>query len=198
VDWTAESGRKEIIMRRSKVHAGRRAGVVLLLVTLILGVAGGVAAAKGGSSIDVKKPWARTSPMEATNGAVYMVLTNESKSDEALVGASVPASVAMVTEIHETVMGSDGSMGSTGTTMAGGMGSTGTTMAGGMGSGGTMTMREVEQIVIPAESTVKLEPGGYHIMLVDLVEPLETGSKIKVTLEFESGKTQTVKAIVKK
>ena len=54
------------------------------------------------------------------------------------------------------------------------------------------------EIAIPAKSTVKLEPGGYHIMLLDLVEPLKTGSTVKVTLEFESGKTQTVKAVVKK
>ena len=61
-----------------------------------------------------------------------------------------------------------------------------------------MTMREVDGITIPAKSTVKLEPGGYHIMLLDLVAPLETGSTVKVTLEFESGPSQTVKAVVKR
>ena len=102
--------------------------------------------------------------------------------------------VAAEAQIHETVMGS-GDM--TASTMAGGMGSSSTTMAGGMGSQ-TMTMQEVDQIMIPADSTVKLEPGGYHIMLIDLAKPLKTGSTVKVTLEFESGKTMTVKAVVKK
>jgi hypothetical protein len=151
------------------VHGGRRAGTALLVAVMALVVSGGVAAAHGGASIEVKKAWARTSPVQANNGAVYMVLRNESKSDQALVGASVPASVAMETQLHETVMG----------------------------SGGTMQMQEVDEIAIPARSTVKLEPGGYHIMLMGLAAPLETGSKIKVTLEFESGKTKIVKAVVK-
>lgn len=132
--------------------------------------------------------------MEASNGAVYMVLKNESSSDQALVDVSVPSSVAGEAQLHETVVGSSDA---TSTTMAGGMGTSATTMAGSAG-GGTMSMREVDEIMIPAKSTVKLEPGGYHIMLLDLVEPLKTGSTVKVTLEFESGKTQTVKAVVKK
>ena len=180
-------------MRGSTKHAGRRVGVALLVVAMSTVLGAGVAGAHNGNSIEVKKPWARTSPMEASNGAVYMILKNESSSDQALVGASVPSSVAGETQIHETVMAS----GDTGTTMSGGMGSSSTTMAGGS-TGGTMTMQEVDQIMIPADSTVKLEPGGYHIMLIDLVKPLETGSTVKVTLEFESGKTMTVKAVVKK
>lgn len=178
-------------MRTSSKRAGRRVGVTLLVVTVTLALGVGVAAAHGGSSIEVKKPWARTSAMEASNGAVYMVLKNESSSDQALVSASVPSSVAAEVQLHETVMGTSS------TTMAGGMGTSGTTMAGSMG-GDTMTMREVDQIMIPAKSTVKLEPGGYHIMLMELAQPLKTGSTIKVTLEFESGKSQTVKAVVKK
>jgi len=156
-------------MRRTRVHGGRRVGTVLLVAVTALALSGGVAAARGGSPIAVKKPWARTSPMQASNGAVYMVLKNESKSDQALVSASVPASVAMETQLHETVMG----------------------------SGGTMHMQEVDEIAIPARSTVKLEPGGSHIMLMGLAAPLETGTKITVTLEFESGTTKTVKAVVK-
>jgi len=190
-------------MRGSRLHTGRRVGVALLVVIMTGVLTAGVAAAHNGNSIEVKKPWARTSAMEATNGAVYMVLKNESSSDQSLVGVSVASSVAAEAQLHETVMGS----GDTSTTMAGGMGSSSTTMAGGMGSssttmagstGGTMTMREVDEIMIPADSIVKLEPGGYHIMLIDLAQPLKTGSTVKVTLEFESGKTVTVKAVVKK
>ena len=46
-------------------------------------------------------------------------------------------------------------------------------------------------------NTVKLKPGGYHIMLMELANPLKKGRTFKVTLEFESGKNQTVKATVK-
>lgn len=157
-------------MRRSAKHTGLRVGVMLLVVTMALGTVVGVAAAHSGSSIEVKKPWARTSAMEASNGAVYMVIKNESSSDQSLVGVSVPPAVAMEAQMHETTVGSDG----------------------------TMAMSQVDEIALPAKSTVKLEPGGYHVMLMDLSEPLKTGSTIKVTLEFESGKRQTVKAVVKK
>jgi hypothetical protein len=177
-----------------------RVGPALVAAAIVVGAGSGVAAAaSGGSGIEVKKPWARTSAMAATNGAVYMVLKNTSTSDNALVGASVPSSVAAQAQIHETVMSGDSmddSMDSTGTTM-GDMGSTGTTM-GDMGSTGTMQMREVDAIDVPAGAKVRLKPGGYHIMLVDLAAPLATGSKVKVTLDFEHGGSRTVKAVVKK
>jgi hypothetical protein len=32
---------------------------------------------------------------------------------------------------------------------------------------------------------VSLEPGGYHIMLLDLAEPLEDGDTFELTLRFE-------------
>ena len=174
------------------MHTGRRVGAVLVVLALVSALGVGAAAAHDGTSIEVKKPWARVSAMEASNGAVYMVLKNESSSDQSLVGVSVPTSVAAEAQMHETVTASGDP---SATTMAGGMGSSATTMA---GASGTMTMRQVDEIMIPAESTVRLEPGGYHIMLMDLAAPLKAGSSVKVTLEFEGGKTMTVKAVVKK
>jgi copper(I)-binding protein len=47
-------------------------------------------------------------------------------------------------------------------------------------------MRMVEGgIPIPAGKTVKLEPGGYHLMLKKLKEPLKEGDSVPVTLTFE-------------
>ena len=57
---------------------------------------------------------------------------------------------------------------------------------------GNMTMQEVESIEFPAGETVVFEPGGYHVMLLGLVEPLEVGDTFDVTLLFESGAEQTV------
>jgi copper(I)-binding protein len=34
-----------------------------------------------------------------------------------------------------------------------------------------------------------MKPGGYHIMLIGLKAPLEAGTTIDLSLEFESGKT---------
>jgi copper(I)-binding protein len=175
------------------------------------------------AAIEITDAWARQSPMGTTAGAVYMNIT--AAEDDALVSASVPGDVAGTVEVHETVMAEEGMEGesmegeSTETTMAeGGMDeTTDTTMAeggmdettettmgeGDMGEGdmgddmGTMTMQEVESIELPAGETVELKPGGFHIMLLDLVEPLEVGDEIEVTLTFESGATQTVVAEVR-
>nr|WP_254426077.1 copper chaperone PCu(A)C [Dietzia sp. oral taxon 368] len=49
-----------------------------------------------------------------------------------------------------------------------------------------MMMKEREDgFVIPAGGELLLEPGGNHIMLMDLDEPISTGQQITLTLEFD-------------
>ena len=122
--------------------------------------------------------WARTSPAMASAGAVYVTLT--SNAYDKLVAAKVDASVTGTVELHETVMAED-------ETEMTGMGSDTTEMG-----GGEMSMRPVEFIELPAGVAVSLEPGGYHIMLLDLVAPLELGSTIQVTLVFEVAGEMTI------
>jgi copper(I)-binding protein len=55
-----------------------------------------------------------------------------------------------------------------------------------------MSMREIDSLPLPAGQAVALEPGGYHIMLIDLTAPLEEGDSFELTLEFESGISVTV------
>lgn len=50
-----------------------------------------------------------------------------------------------------------------------------------------MQMRPVEGVDIPAGETVALAPGGLHIMLLDVRQPLLTGEAIMLHLHFESG-----------
>lgn len=142
--------------------------------------------------------WARTSAAMQSAGAAYMVLENGTDVEDALVKASVDASVAKTVEIHETVA-SDSAMGSA-TTMAGAattaMGGSATTAMGGS-MGGAMKMQPVDKIVVPAKGKVELKPGGYHIMLLDLAKPLVKGESFDITLTFASGATSTVKAEVK-
>ncbi|HEY9146711.1 MAG TPA: copper chaperone PCu(A)C [Thiobacillus sp.] len=58
--------------------------------------------------------------------------------------------------------------------------------------GGVMHMREVK-IDLPKGKTVSLEPGGFHIMLMNLKKPIAAGDVIPLTLVVESGgKRQTV------
>jgi hypothetical protein len=57
-----------------------------------------------------------------------------------------------------------------------------------------MTMRAVDELPLPAGKTVELKPGGYHVMLIDLVKPLATGDKVPVTLTIvgKDGKKSTL------
>lgn len=52
---------------------------------------------------------------------------------------------------------------------------------------GIMRMRAVEDIQIPAGATTSLQPGGLHIMLIDLVKPLQKGHSVKLTLKYADG-----------
>ena len=54
-----------------------------------------------------------------------------------------------------------------------------------------MKMRMLEELPIPAGQTVLLEPGGYHLMLFDLKQPLEAGKSGMFTLHFKSAKGET-------
>jgi copper(I)-binding protein len=118
------------------------------------------------TTFTVDGAWARTSPMESTVGAAYMSIT--ASADDALVGASVDMSVAMMTQVHETTTAADGSMG----------------------------MQEIASIPMVAGTPLVLEPGGYHVMIMELVAPLEVGTSFTVTLTFESGATTTVEVPV--
>lgn len=51
----------------------------------------------------------------------------------------------------------------------------------------TMQMRPVPRLEVPAGKTVDLKPGGYHIMLMDLKQPLAAGQKVPITLQVDAG-----------
>jgi copper(I)-binding protein len=50
---------------------------------------------------------------------------------------------------------------------------------------GVMRMFAVEAVEVPAGATVKLAPGGHHVMLLQLVKPLNAGDKVPLALTFE-------------
>jgi len=63
--------------------------------------------------------------------------------------------------------------------------------------GDVMRMREVKAIELPKGKTVSLQPGGFHIMLMNLQKPIAAGDVIPLTLVVESGgKRQTVEVKV--
>lgn len=86
---------------------------------------------------------------------------------DALLSASTP--VATSVEVHETMAGASGMTG----------------------------MQPVGRIDVPAGGTVKLEPGGYHLMLMGVKEELIVGGKVEITLTFEKAGRITVQAEVR-
>ena len=50
---------------------------------------------------------------------------------------------------------------------------------------GVMEMRQLESLELPAKQTVKLEPGGLHLMLLDLKKPLKRGDKVPLRLTLQ-------------
>ncbi|MBI5752871.1 MAG: copper chaperone PCu(A)C [Hydrogenophilales bacterium] len=68
-----------------------------------------------------------------------------------------------------------------------------------------MEMRQLPALALEAGKPVKLEPGGLHLMLINLKKPLKEGDKVLLVLNFNQGKQvagavgvqATVKAAVK-
>ncbi|QQP94694.1 copper chaperone PCu(A)C [Lysobacter enzymogenes] len=51
--------------------------------------------------------------------------------------------------------------------------------------GQTMRMRQIAALALPKDRAVALAPGGYHLMLIGLKQPLRAGAKVSLTLVFE-------------
>ena len=61
---------------------------------------------------------------------------------------------------------------------------------------GLMKMRPVESIVLTPGEYVALKPGGNHIMLMGLKQPLKEGDQFPLTLEFENAEPVEVTVTV--
>lgn len=134
---------------------------------LALLVAGG-ALAHGfkAGSISIGHPFAHATPPGATRGAAYLKLTNAGRTEDALLSAT--GDIAEKIEIHLTTL-----------------------------EDGIVKMRPVpDGVAIPAGGTVKLEQGGYHLMLIGLKQPLQEGQRVPIELTFrQAGKARIELAI---
>ena len=144
-----------------------RVAGALATIALVGTTAVATAQSPAAATLEVSGAWARTSPMMELAGAAFMTIHNTGTTDDALVGATSPAS--NVVELHETK--DDGT--------------------------GQMTMMPVESIPVPAGGMAELKPGSYHIMLIELVAPLEVGDMVALTLTFQSGTVVDVMAEVR-
>src|SRR5262249_31908745 len=106
-------------------------------------------------AIQVENPWTRATPKGSAVAGAYMTISNKGTAPDRLVGGSSP--VAGQFEVHSMVM-----------------------------EQGVAKMRPVDGgLEIKPGETVELKPGGLHVMLTGLKQPLEKGQKVKGTLQFE-------------
>jgi periplasmic copper chaperone A len=61
---------------------------------------------------------------------------------------------------------------------------------------GMMEMRPVATLNFPPNTTVKVEPGGLHIMLIGLSRPLAAGMEFPLTMRFQDAGEVTVQVRV--
>lgn len=134
---------------------------MLLVCCLLLSVLAGVSlvGAQDAETCEVASlfnAYAYASPDGSPNGAVFGKLVNLSAEADTLVSASTDA--AEVVELHETIMG----------------------------EGDVMQMRPIEGgIPVEPQNFVSLQPGGIHIMLINLTQPLVAGEMFELVLNFE-------------
>jgi copper(I)-binding protein len=103
----------------------------------------------------ISQAWSRATPGGAKVAGGYLTIENRGSAPDRLIGAS--AEVAEKIQVHEMSM-----------------------------NNGVMTMRQLDKgLAIEPGKTVKLAPGGIHLMMLNPKSPLRQGDKVPVTLEFE-------------
>jgi len=103
----------------------------------------------------ISQAWSRATPSGAKIAGGYLTIENKGAAPDRLLGGS--GDIAGKVEVHEMAM-----------------------------NNGVMTMRPLDKgLVIEPGKTVKLAPGGYHLMIMDLKTPFKQGDKVPVTLQFE-------------
>jgi copper(I)-binding protein len=105
--------------------------------------------------LTIGHPWSRATPAGAKVGGGYLSIANTGTAPDRLVSISVP--FAGRSEIHEMAV-----------------------------ANGVMTMRPMDAgVEVPAGGKVEFKPGGFHIMFMDLKQPLKQDERLKGTLTFE-------------
>ena len=147
------------------------ASLVLVLAAVLAGCGGSAASASPESSTasvpTVTGAWVRPPLGPDRPAGGYLTITGAPGSADALVSAR--SEVAASVEIHET-----------------------TADASGMAA-----MHPIQRLDIPAGGTVRLEPGGYHLMLMGVSVPLVVGETVEITLTFETAGEVTIQAQIR-
>lgn len=120
------------------------------------------------TDVSVTDPWSRQPAIGQPNAAVYMVVSNPTATDVTILNASSPVTDRV--ELHEAVRNDSG----------------------------TVQMQRIGAgVVVPAGGGVSFEPGGAHVMMLDIDSATYPTDNVEVTLELDSGDTLTFNAEVR-
>lgn len=145
----------------------RSLAVGVLTITGALTACGSDDATPASDSVTITETWSRQPVEGQTTSAFYGVFTND--GDTAVTAVAATSDVSDTVELHEVVMNDDG----------------------------TMTMRERDGgYEIAAGESITLEPGGLHVMLLD-IDPATYPDVVDVTIEFDDGSTIDVSGEVR-
>lgn len=104
---------------------------------------------------------------ENANSAGYMDILNGTEKSDTLL--AIEAEGVSQSEVHESYTTEDGLSG----------------------------MRPAKALVVPPGSSLKLQPGSFHLMLMDLEQDLQPGDSLQITLQFAKAGFKTQKAVVR-
>ena len=107
-------------------------------------------------NINFDNVWARASLSPNPNSAIYLDIINDSDKQYTLIKASA-ISVADIVEIHQSFVNEKG----------------------------IVRMAPIDDIIIPAHTTISLKPNGMHLMLLGLRKNLNAGDKFELILKFK-------------
>lgn len=126
-----------------------------ILSALVVGFVVLAAASASAATIEVRAAWIRSTPPGAPTAAGYATIVNHGVATDRLTGGY--SAVAASVQLHQMST-----------------------------AGGVMRMRPVAGgLPVGASATVRLTPGGYHLMLVGLKRSLKAGQHVKVVLQFQ-------------
>jgi copper(I)-binding protein len=119
-------------------------------------------------SLHIGHPWSRATPQGASVGAGYLVIENRGAEADRFVSVSVSAEIAGRAELHEMAV-----------------------------QDGVMRMRPLPRgVEVAPGMAAKFEPGGLHVMFLDLKRPFTLGERFKATLNFEKAGAVEVEFVV--
>ncbi|WP_157087432.1 copper chaperone PCu(A)C [Piscicoccus intestinalis] len=125
-------------------------------------------AAADAAGMQILDPWAAARPDPSQMPMTAVFATVRNTSNNDISLVSASTNASSRAELHSTVM-----------------------------QNGQPVMQRTDKLTIPAGGTLLLQPGGDHVMVLDLANPVQPGAVVHVTLNTEQGQSISFDAVAK-